>query len=164
MGGPLHWISKRQSITARSSTEAEIYATDECVKSLQHISHIFQDLHLSHLLPSSFTIYNDNEATVKWSQNKTTKGLRHLQMRENAVREKQQDGFCVIKHIKGSTNLSDMFTKEDKNTAHYIDIRDAVQSPSSKRTKITTTPHDYYKLFLCLTVLVGSLSSVGGVL
>jgi Reverse transcriptase (RNA-dependent DNA polymerase). len=25
-GGPLHWVSKRQSITARSSTEAEIYA------------------------------------------------------------------------------------------------------------------------------------------
>jgi len=28
--GPLHWISKRQSVTACSSAEAEIYATDEC--------------------------------------------------------------------------------------------------------------------------------------
>jgi len=32
--GPLHWISKRQSVTACSSAEAEIYATDECVKFL----------------------------------------------------------------------------------------------------------------------------------
>ena len=27
-GGPIHWISKRQAITARSSAEAKIYATD----------------------------------------------------------------------------------------------------------------------------------------
>jgi len=30
--GPLHWLSKRQNVTAGSSAEAEIYATDECVK------------------------------------------------------------------------------------------------------------------------------------
>jgi hypothetical protein len=30
--GPLHWLSKRQTVTARSSAEAEIYATNECVK------------------------------------------------------------------------------------------------------------------------------------
>jgi hypothetical protein len=29
LSGPLHWMSKRQSITARSSAEAEIYAIDE---------------------------------------------------------------------------------------------------------------------------------------
>jgi hypothetical protein len=30
--GPIHWMSKRQTVTAGSSAEAEIYATDECVK------------------------------------------------------------------------------------------------------------------------------------
>ena len=34
LNGPLHWSSTRQKITARSSAEAEIYATDECVKTL----------------------------------------------------------------------------------------------------------------------------------
>ena len=29
LNGPLHWSAKRQHITARSSAEAEIYATDE---------------------------------------------------------------------------------------------------------------------------------------
>jgi hypothetical protein len=33
--GPLHWFSKHQSVTAGSSAEAEIYATDECVKFLR---------------------------------------------------------------------------------------------------------------------------------
>jgi len=32
LGGPLHWISKRQTITTHSSAEAEIYAIDECTK------------------------------------------------------------------------------------------------------------------------------------
>jgi len=30
--GPVHWVSKRQTVTAGSSAEAEIYATNECVK------------------------------------------------------------------------------------------------------------------------------------
>jgi hypothetical protein len=32
--GPVHWMSKCQKVTAASSAEAEIYATDECVKFL----------------------------------------------------------------------------------------------------------------------------------
>lgn len=39
--GPLHWISKRQSTTAASSAEAEIYATDECVKFLLDLVQLF---------------------------------------------------------------------------------------------------------------------------
>lgn len=44
--GPIHWMSKRQSITARSSAEAEIYATDECCKTLQHLANIIDDMDL----------------------------------------------------------------------------------------------------------------------
>jgi len=32
--GPLHWLSKQQTVTAGSSAEAEIYATNDCVKFL----------------------------------------------------------------------------------------------------------------------------------
>ena len=163
MGGPLHWVSKHQSSTARSSTEAEIYATDECVKSLQHISHIIQDLHLSHLLPPTFNIYNDNEACVKWSYNKTTKGLRHLQMRENSTREQQLLNFCKVRHINGRCNISDLFTKEDKDNQHYIAIRDTIQSPSGRRVRIVTyNPIHALRLCSMILVLACSLSSVGG--
>ena len=46
--GPIHWTSKRQTITARSSAEADIYATDECIKSLQHLSYLIHGLNLTH--------------------------------------------------------------------------------------------------------------------
>ena len=42
--GPLHWMSKRQQVTAASSTEAEIYATDECVKFLLDLVQIMNFL------------------------------------------------------------------------------------------------------------------------
>lgn len=145
-GGPLHWQSKRQSITARSSCEAEIYATDECVKALQHITFIFQDLHLSQLLPSTHVIYNDNEACVKWNAKLTTKGLRHIQIRENSSRELQRDGFCLIKHIAGKLNLSDLFTKEEKDVHHFISIRNAIMRrlpvTIAKASRISITIND----------------------
>jgi hypothetical protein len=80
--GPLHWTSIQQKVTAAS--EAEIYATDECVKflleSVQLIDHLsFKDV----FMPGTNIIYNDNSACVNWSKNCTTKGLRHIQMREN---------------------------------------------------------------------------------
>lgn len=131
LGGPLHWVSKRQSITARSSTEAEIYAVDECTKSLQHISHILTDLQLFTLFTDNapIPIQNDNEAAVKWSHNMTTKGLRHIQMRENAVREQVQLGFITVEHIGGKHNPADTFTKEEKDAAHFLQCRDLLVSP-----------------------------------
>jgi dUTPase len=128
-GGPVHWISKRQTITARSSAEAEIYATDECTKCLLHLHQIVDGLNLTDDVMSLPTaIYNDNSACVTWSRNMTTKGLRHIQMRENAVRESFQNGFIIVKHISGKINLSDMFTKEDKDASHFLEIRDIVMS------------------------------------
>ena len=127
LNGPLHWVSKRQTITARSTAESEIYATDECTKNILHIRHIFEDLDLlTTFCPSATPIYNDNQACVTWSTNMTTKGLRHVQIRENAVRESILNKDISVAHIAGHVNLSDMFTKEDRHVCHFISIRDVV--------------------------------------
>ena len=42
--GPHHQVSKRQKIIARSSTEADIQATDEFVKELLQLQHIINDM------------------------------------------------------------------------------------------------------------------------
>ena len=77
----------------------------------------------------SFTkIYNDNNAAVCWSKNSTTKGLRHVQIRENAVRESVLSQFIKVLHIAGKINLADMFTKEDKDAKHFISIRDQIMA------------------------------------
>ncbi len=129
LGGPIHWSSKRQTITARSSTEAEIYAVDECTKCLLHIINLLKDLKLfKRFTNGPIKIHNDNEASVKWSHNMTTKGLRFIQMRENAIRESTQKGLIYVVHLAGTKNPSDMFTKEDKDTNHFIQCRDSLMS------------------------------------
>ena len=66
LGGPLNWSSKRQTITAHSSTEAGIYTTDECCKSLSHITHLIQDLNETNtFIQFPISVYNDNEVSVK---------------------------------------------------------------------------------------------------
>ena len=91
------------------------------------LSNTAEDLNLtSTLFNAPITIFNDNNACVFWSQSLTTKGLRHLQIRENAVRESIDNKFINVHHIGGAINPSDLFTKEDKDATHYLAIRDVL--------------------------------------
>jgi hypothetical protein len=128
--GPLHWLSKRQKVTAASSAEAEIYATDECVKFLLELVQILDFLDVRQIfMDNTNIIYNDNRACVQWSKKATTKGLRHIQMRENRIRENIASNFVSIQHIDGKTNLADIFTKEMKDTSHFVELRDLFMCP-----------------------------------
>jgi len=74
--GSIHWTSKRQKITACSSCEAEIYATDKCVKDVIHLRHVIQDLGLESDYYTKTKILNNNMACVFWSKSTTTKGFQ----------------------------------------------------------------------------------------
>ena len=127
--GPLHWLSKRQSLTSCSLAEAEIYATDECVKDIQYISHILADLDLStKLIYEPILVLNDNMACIQWCKNRTARGICHIQIRENAVREAVHNKSVEITHVAGKENLANLFTKEDQDTLHFLSIRDSLMS------------------------------------
>jgi hypothetical protein len=86
--GPLHWLSKQQTVTAGSSAKAEIYATNDCVKFLLELVQLIDFFELQDVfMPGTNVILNDNSACVNWSKRCTTKGLRHIQMKENHVGE-----------------------------------------------------------------------------
>jgi len=131
--------SKRQRITARSSCEAEIYATDECVKDIIHLRNIIHDLNIADkILHDRTTIYNDNMACVLWSKNTRTKGLRYLQIRENTIRKSQN--IIEIQHIARKINPADMFSKEDKDTEHFIRLRDTIVTPEFQSNQSPHSP------------------------
>ena len=133
--GPLHWSAGRQKITARSTAQAEIYATDECTKTILQLHHIIQDLGLrSDLTQLPTKIFNDNMACIQWSRNKTSRNIRHIQIKENAVRESVQNKEIQVCHIGGKINPADIFTKEDKDTSHFVLLRDIVLSPPPKKS------------------------------
>jgi hypothetical protein len=128
--GPLHWVSRRQKVTAGSSAEAEIYATDDCVKFLLELVQLLKFLEVDHIfMPTTNIIYNDNQACINWSKKCTTKGFRHIQMKENRVRENITSNFVTIQHIDGKVNIADIFTKEMKDTSHFVELRDLFMCP-----------------------------------
>ena len=73
-------------------------------------------------------VYNDNNACVCWSKSTTTKGLRHMTIRGNAIRESVSDKTVSTKHIEGKINIADIFTKELKDTNLFITLRNLVTS------------------------------------
>jgi len=77
-------------------------------------------------MPDTNVMYNDNQACVNWSKSTTSKGLRHIQMKENHVRENIANNFVTIQHIDGKINLANIFTKEMKDVGHFVELRDLI--------------------------------------
>jgi hypothetical protein len=80
-------------------------------------------------MPGTITIYNDNRAFVQWPKCTTTKGLRHIQMKENRVQENILSILVSVCHVEGTVNLADIFTKEMKDATHFIVLRDLFMKP-----------------------------------
>jgi len=128
-GGPVAWTAIRQDRTALSSGEAEIRATNEASKSVVGLRHLADSIRSSGfditdtLAPSP--LYNDNATCVQWSHNMTSKKIRHMEMRENSVREWVQDKILNVLHVSGRVNPADIFTKEMRDGAHFRRLRDS---------------------------------------
>jgi hypothetical protein len=108
----------------------EIKATDECVKNIQMFHNVLSDLQLSPVGP--VPICNDNCCAVDWSRSFSTKGMRHLNIRENAVCEAQHLQEVSICHFSGKCNPAEIFTKEFKSDSTFCSICDLFLFPSSK--------------------------------
>ena len=92
-----------KTITARSSSEAEIYSTDECVKYLIRLCLITLYLNkleafITKLEP--VTIYSDNMVLIYWYKLTTTKGLRNISIRENSIIESVNINLYMPKQSK----------------------------------------------------------------
>jgi hypothetical protein len=124
-GGPIAWRSIRQDQTALSSCEAEIIATSECVKEVLALRLVAHDLGADDLSAPTI-VYNDNQACIDWAAAVTTKGVKHLNLRDNKVRESQAGRAIAVTHIPGAINSSDLHTKEIKDASHYRRLRDTV--------------------------------------
>ena len=131
-GGPIAWASERQDRTSLSSCEAEIRATNVAGKltlAIRNIANGFCSIGVPISdADGATTIWNDNEACVSWTHNTTSKAIRHMELKENAVREWVQHKLIEVKHVSGKINPADLFTKEMKDSAHFRHLRDSFMS------------------------------------
>jgi hypothetical protein len=59
-------------------------------------------------------------------------------MKENRVRENIEKHFITVKHIEGKLNLADIFTKEIKDTNHFVTLRDRFMSARNHFTTLSS--------------------------
>ena len=132
-GGPVGWLGERQGRTSLSSCEAEIHTTNATSKKVMDFHNICQSMvdsgHNLQDILSPTRLFNDNEACIKWSYNMTSRAARHIELRENSVREWiQQSKLLSVKHVSGKLNPSDIFTKEMRDGTHFWRLRDSFMS------------------------------------
>ena len=70
------------------------------------------------------------------SKSTTTKGLIHITIHENTIREFAHEKLTHFKHIQGENNPADIFIKEHKDTQHFLNIHDHLAPEKFSRNDI----------------------------
>jgi len=74
---------------------------------------------------------NDTQGVIGWSKSTTTKGMKHLNLRDNFAREAVLHEDVNVYHVPGSINPSDFFTKELRDKQHLSTLCDSFMSSLS---------------------------------
>jgi len=76
-------------------------------------------------------LLNNNQGSIDWIDSgcKPTKKLRYENLSEFGIYKARQYKEVEIYWTPGPTNLADIFTKEDKDVAHFESVRDRMVMP-----------------------------------
>ena len=109
-GGAIVYRSKAQSITAQSSTEAEVIAAVTAAKTVRYIRFVLSELGFPQNDPTP--IYEDNASAIDIvNSQKPTERTRHMEIRFFAIQDWKQNDEILLLHIPGTINPSDDLTK-----------------------------------------------------
>jgi hypothetical protein len=138
-GGPIAWKANQQDCTSLSSCEAKIRATNMgsrlTVNTRNMISSLSDLGYPIHDTESPTPLYNYNDACIKWCHNMTTKGNHHIKNCKNSTWEWVPEGTISVTHVSGKCNVSDIFTKEMRDSTNFCRLRDAFMCRSSDYLK-----------------------------
>ena len=118
--GAVSWKCRAQSITALSSTEAELIAVDDAAREAQFLHKLLDDfgLHVSDHLPT--IVHQDNQSTIKLihsdSWNPRTK---HVALRYHHTGDLVKNGVLKIKYLSTDQMTADVLTKPLPSAAHH---------------------------------------------
>jgi hypothetical protein len=108
-GTPVAFNSRRQSVVALSTTEAEIIALSECLKDVLYLYQLLDQMHPVEL---PIIIYEDNKACRDTLSNPAAHGVtKYIDLRYMHAREYIKKGIIKIQAVSTDDNVADFFTK-----------------------------------------------------
>jgi len=118
----LSWQSRKQTIVALSSTEAEYIAAATATKELLWLQALLQELGYSLTFPG--IIYCDNQSCITLSANpKYHDRSKHIDLRFHFLREKVQAKILKLQFTSTSTMWADILTKSLPKDKHQTCIQ-----------------------------------------
>lgn len=111
-GGAISWKSRKQSVIATSTMEAEFVACFEATIQSLWLRNFVSGLHIMDNIERPLKIYCDNSAVVFFSKNdKYSKGAKHMDLKYLSVKEEVQKKRVSIEHIGTALMIADPLTK-----------------------------------------------------
>ena len=107
---PVSWQSKQQTSVALSTMEAENMSACACAQEGIWLKRLLEEFGCR--FSSPVTILEDNQACIFFSKNPGDhQRTKHIDQRYHFVREQVEAGNIILRKIKTTDNLADLFTK-----------------------------------------------------
>jgi hypothetical protein len=117
-GVAILWYSKKQSVVALSSTEAEYYALGECVKEALWLRNILKELSISMNGPTM--IMEDNQSTIAIANNPIHhQRVKHLDVKSHFLRDHITKGDVELVYCPTEDQIADLLTKTLPASQHW---------------------------------------------
>ena len=109
-GGPVSWLSKKQSVVALSTSEAEYVALSTCAQEAIWLRRLLDGLKAS---PSGPTvIMEDNQGAIAIAKNPVAHTrTKHIDIRFHFIREAVQNGSIELRYCPSEEMVADLLTK-----------------------------------------------------
>ena len=114
---PITWTSRKQSVTAQSTTEAEYMAVSEAAKQAIWIRHFLYAIGKGLIGPT--IIYEDNRGAIHLADNPVDHPkTKHIAVRYHAIRDHIGNGEIRLEHLPTDKMIADALTKATHRDAH----------------------------------------------
>lgn len=109
-GGPIIWSSKKQTLVALSTCEAEYYAITEATKEVLWLSKLLESFDTPSSTPT--TILTDNQSSIRMIENGDfAQRTKYIGIKYHFIRDCIKNGKIILKYCPTEYNIADMMTK-----------------------------------------------------
>jgi rubrerythrin len=144
-GSVVVWKTLKQSITAKSSAEAEYIALSQAVSDAIYLRSILMELGYE---VATIQVYEDNAAAIQIATNLVFKSkVKQVNVHYHFIRDYVRMGTVEISHIQSRDQVADMFTKGlngplFKHLMEKLGLRMSI-SEGNVKVKINDSDSDY---------------------